>query len=445
MPDFSRRKLLLNASLLPLMPYFSRAEAAESGSPISFREMDISKYTHMILPREHGQLASTDQSIFRRYPSREQSMQMIAFFNNKQGLLVIANDLSGAISDWKVDKGKFTLFFYHRTQRLSDVIILPIEPTLDSIAAAYKNWAMKQPWLATRKRSSENLRFISVASHSSIEQERLHHDKIMRHITGKSAVWLTQWRKHPFDRQYPDYQPKQPNALADWLRDLRRQNITALPYMNALLWDINNRDFRHLGDQIALIDKKSAAVSYNDKLDFLKYACVGCSQWIDALIHARENILDSEGQISSGVYLDMLGASVPLLCFSKHHDHEPGDPRIWQRGLTKLLQDTRGKIMIEGCAEVYLNQTDYALMHLYTDREDMVPLWQKVYGDIVQPVGWKIPDSLSAESVNEIITRINKFNGYSLGSPWMTSVPENKINYSLFLARQFDKNTEIFK
>ena len=124
--------------------------------------------------------------------------------------------------------------------------------------------------------------------------------------------------------------------------------------------------------------------------------------------------------MSSGVYLDMLVAAGPFLCFASDHGHAPGDPLAWQSGVRKILSSIDGVIMSEGNAEIYIDGVDALLMHLYTEEVTTVPLWKHVYGDLTTNVGWQMPSDPTSNQLSMEIARAKTFGASSNGSPWMT-------------------------
>lgn len=427
MSHFTRRCLLQafgGLSLLGVLPAVSAL--GEGSQPKGSREFDISKYDFLLLPREHGQLLPRNAPpVFRRYPSRDHCMQMAAFFNKTEGLLVIANDPMGGLADWEVRPGSYLKIHFYGD--VPNVLVYQIKPTLAAAAAQYRQWAAEQFWVKNRNRVPRKLNFISVASSSSAKNEAAHLDKVMQAAPGPHGVWFTQWRKYPFDHNYPDYSPKEPSAFAQLLSVLRDRDATAMPYINAQLWDRNPASFKTAGNDVALRTKQLDTVYYNRKLDFLRYACPSSLAWQNIVVSARNNLKDTRGRVTAGVYLDMLAAAEPQICWAENHDHVPGDANAWQRGQRKLLNQINGAIMVEGCAEVYLDRVDYALMHLWTGEKDSAPLWHAVYGDLVQSVGWQIPGGIGPTQFEDLQKRVREFGVGAFGSPWMTAEPESAL------------------
>lgn len=421
MPDIDKRRLIKAIGAAPLLPLFPLGSTLAAGATATL-DFDIAGYSQALLPREHGQLLQLSKPLIRRYPSRDHCMQMAAFFNTKEGLLVIANDPSGGVADWEIRPGaKLRIHFYGN---VPDVKTYRIKPTLTAAAALYREWALQQSWVRQRKRHSRRLDFVITASSSSLSLEKQHIQRIQRRFGNAVAVWFTQWRRHPFDNLYPDYVAKEPAAFAELLTDLNDADILALPYINSLLWDERLSSFQDTARHVAVMSSEQEPISYNAHMAFLHYGCPQSTVWQKRIVDARKNILDANGKSCSGVYLDMLAAAAPILCYHTQHGHHPADAYAWQNGLRALLQQTAGAIMVEGCAEIYLDLVDYLLMHLHTAEPDQVPLWKAVYGDLVQTLGWKIPADVSPSSMNALIRQAGTFGVGAQATPWMTSEPE---------------------
>lgn len=352
-------------------------------------------------------------------------MQMAAFFNDRQGVVIIANDPTAAIADWYITPGgKLVLKQFSESAK---PFAVKIAPTLNAAAAAYREWAKNQFWSQRATTTKNKLDFMIVASSSSTAVESAHINDIRQYIKGPLGVWFTQWRRHPFDRNYPDYIAKQPREFAELLSVLKQQKCLSLPYMNSLLWDDQLDNFRSRGSRAAVRNTDNATQNYNQQLQSLIYACPGASEWRSALLAARNAILDADGERSNGIYLDMLAAAPPQLCWSDQHGHAPGDPLVWQNGLRELLRQVSGRVMVEGCAEIYMDLTDYFLMHLYTDQEDAVPLWYAVYGDAIQTMGWKLKAGITQPEFFSALSRASDFGVRAMASPWMTTEPEAQL------------------
>ena len=92
-----------------------------------------------------------------------------------------------------------------------------------------------------------------------------------------------------------------------------------------------------------------------------------------------------------------------------------------------MLRQASGRVMTEGCAEVYTDLIDDALMHLYTDQPDTAPLWSGVYANEPHAVGWAIPKGASGAQLAEVLERAHSFGVGGFATPWMTSEPESTV------------------
>ncbi|MFO1368936.1 MAG: DUF6259 domain-containing protein [Marinagarivorans sp.] len=419
-------KLIIGASILARGV---RDNSAYAGPNENIFDVDISKYTHAILPREHGQLLELNKlsvPLSRRYPSREHCMQMVAFTNSREAILVIANDETAAISDWTIyPQKKFTLRYFGARK---EPLIFKVAPNINAIAEVYRDWANRHFWMGEPKRKNNKIDFFSVASMSDFGLEKDHFRQVRSKIIGRIAVWFTQWRRYPFDVMYPDYISKDKAGFMSLIKYIEGNNSVAMPYINSLLFDSANKGFSILANKIQLKDMSGRVSHYKEQLNNLRYACPGNDAWRELIVTACENSCQGIDVSKHGVYLDMLAAASPQFCWSSDHAHAPGDPHAWQDGLLKILRAVKGVVMVEGCAEIYLNSVDYCLAHLYTEKADTVPLWRYVYGDMGKMVGWKLSNSVTKSAFNADNQRMSNFGLKSLyGSPWMAGVPESTL------------------
>jgi hypothetical protein len=226
---------------------------------------------------------------------------------------------------------------------------------------------------------------------------------------------------------YPDYQSPSPREFGRLLEELGMTGWTCFPYLNGLVFDERYAPFSRPGSHVAIRSREGETVSYNRSMAYLRYSCPYAARWQAELLGALEALKSPNGVHSNGVYLDMLAAAEPILCWAPDHDHPRGDPYAWQRGVRRLLSEVPGRILVEGNAEIYLDLVDHVLMHLYSQAADAVPLWKLVYGDVVSSVGWTYPQRPDASRVAAEVGRARKFGADSLGTPWMTGVPEEEF------------------
>jgi hypothetical protein len=419
------RRTVLGGAIAGFACYPGFAKGAESRPRVV--DIPVGGFDKVILPREHGQIVDVKSRVRRRYPSREHCMQMVAYLGRDSALVVYTKDVNANVTDWEIVPGMGVRL--HCYGPVPEVVTVKTEPTIDAISAVYRSWAHRQPWVMNRKRPYAGIAGISVASSTDSNIQMRHLERFQATFDGPCVAWFTQWRRYPFDVMYPDYEMGNPEELRRDISLLRRRGVISMPYFNALLWDERNQGFQERGFRAGIRDHTGGLVSYNQTEKFVRvrYACPHFSEWREVLIEAMNHVRDSDGIPAMGVYLDMLLASPPILCWSDQHGHVPGDPCAWQKGVRGILGSAHGVVMAEGCAEIYLDLVDLVLMHHYTDREDCVPLWGAVYGDVCSGVGWRLSSRVEAAEMKAVLERSRQFGVATLATPWMTSMPEHML------------------
>ena len=409
--DFTKRVLAAPFITSGLSAY---SQLAHSNS---VRTFDVSKYDQILVPKGHGEILSMRDGHHERYPSRNQSMQFIAFFNSHQGLYIQTNDPDAHITDWIVKNGQLRIIFYGPEV---EVLVKTIEPKLEHAASIYKDWARRQFWAKKKESVMDDVSFIATAPSSKIENMRKTIPRVIKRFSGGTACFIKKWRRHPFDKMFPDYMPGYPLEMRLFLTELHARDCVPLPYINGCLVDeaMINKDIRNS----LIIDSDGNNPFYTNKKSYLKYACPSTTYWMNMILAARKSLVDACGSLSTGIYYDMIAASSPHICYSTKHNHEPGDARAWQSSFRSLLADTPGVIMIEGCAEVYMDLIDVFLMHFHTERNNIVPLWKHVYGDITNAAGWNPKPGGTPDDLSKAVAKANKFGVGYYSSPWNQAI-----------------------
>lgn len=390
--------------------------------------IDIKKYLSVAVPRGHGQIISLDKYYRARYPSRDQSMQFMLFINEKEGLYVQTTNQTGSIIDWEIfPKERLLIRIYGNT---CSIIKKKISSDFREAAAIYREWALNQYWAIKKPSVIDDVSIIAmeVRPGDSLDSKSIF--KFVKNFKKPTGCWITQWRKYNFDTQYPNYEPANREIFTKFLAGLNSMGTYAIPYVNALLWD-KNCVYPKIDNNLLVVDSKNSYVSYNREMPYLKYACPSMGEWKSIILGARNSIKDTSNKLSAGVYYDMLAAAEPIICFAKNHNHSVGDPFSWIEGIRRILAETNGIILTEGNAEIYIDLSDAFLMHLYTDKENIIPLWNEVYGSIVRSVGWYIQDDKKNEiDPNKMLNRIQKakyFGAHCYGSPYMFGEIQDQI------------------
>jgi len=409
--------------------------------------VDITGYTHALIPKGHGKIVKlSDGDVYTRYPSNTQNMQMCAFFNSTTGLLVYSRDTIGEVADWAY-LGSLNLLritFYGTEPTVTQVAIIP---TVQAAVDGYKLWAMSQSWVtaARAKTNSMGYNLFAIASTPTFSTQLTKLQNLDSNFHGTMAAWLTQYRLHDFDTYYPDYTASNVNDFKSFLSSLKTASIDAFPYLNSRLLDTAYDAFDETGEAVAKRDGSNNKIVYSESLPTLFYACPYSATWRTTIVNARDSLVDSEGIRTPGVYLD-LGAVYPHICESSSHGHTAGNAYAHQSGLKTLFGAITGKKIIEGLAEIYIGDVDASLVHLYTDENNNVALFNMVYGDLLPLVGFVIAGDATATKTDQLMKLAESYGQQSHGTPNLTHlVQENLLTegYASVLKHHFNSQFQL--
>jgi len=421
-------------------------------------------YTKMLVPKNQGRLMTT-QPFAVTYPSAEQNMQFVAFWNpaiaSGNILYVQTKDPNGQVIDWKVtgspDAYSLTLTVYSLSSTfpagfyIADNSMTAADETefYRKVANKYKSWAINQKW-ATRK--SSKMDAIATAAVAPDLSDATILDKIAPYVgpfkaSGQNSLcWFTIWRIHSgtaytrIDDGLPDYRQGNTSAASSF-KLLSDNNCTPIPYMNALTWDseIIHVDNPQTPKQVAMneiwdnnqvaryssssmIKNKNNQVASLPSPTNLKYVCQSSSAWKSLFVGAARTLASNGWK---GIYYDMAAQTVPQLCYDSSHGHAIADPLIWQNGIRDILKTlkedpiTKDMLVItEGNAEIYMDLVDAYIAYTdtgMTDNNDplhldkQVPLFREVYGEIARTIGWQVfPESNPQKTISDLTPAILK-------------------------------------
>lgn len=193
------------------------------------------------------------------------------------------------------------------------------------------------------------------------------------------------WHAIPFDTDYPAYFPTKP-GFADGVAELKSDGIVVMPYINARLWDIANRDFpaarpyatRDENGEVTIEDYGSGAR--------LAVMCPTQAHWQEVVGEIIRRLADECGV--SAVYMDQIASARPRTCFDPSHGHAIGSGAWWVDGYREMLDPVKSwcvsrehpvGLTSENNAEPYMDNVDSFLLWTQRDSNE-VPLMTAVYG-----------------------------------------------------------------
>lgn len=206
---------------------------------------------------------------------------------------------------------------------------------------------------------------------------------------------LYNWHKIPFNNDYPHYFPTKPCVPAG-LAELKRADIKVMPYINALMWDLldrENTDWQYTSvakpHAVKRRDGGVKGVPYGQfekdgQPTMLSPMCPSSLMWREKVGEIVKTLFYEYG--FDGVYLDQIGAHIPQPCMDKTHNHKPGGGSWWQREYREILKYLNsikpkdGVLTTESNAEVYAADIDGLLSWAWIRSERCTPSFMRIYG-----------------------------------------------------------------
>jgi hypothetical protein len=279
-------------------------------------------------------------------------------------------------------------------------------------AGIYRQWAKNNaPWwptIAVDGRTSTPLWYkqlnawINAGGENDITRASM--EKVKKLLgTPVGAHWYA-WHQIPFDNDYPHYFPEKV-GLTEAVKALQAQQIYAMPYVNARLWDTKDKGgedwkftkeaygsaTKSLADgKLQLYTEESFPIEPDGKNVLFGVMCPYTKVWQDKITEICAKLTNDVGV--KGIYLDQIAAGVPLTCMDPTHGHPLGGGHWWVDGYDKMLQQIRNAIpkdviLTSECnAESYMKYFDGYLVWNWQG-EDMVPAFPTVYSGAVQFFG----------------------------------------------------------
>jgi hypothetical protein len=188
-----------------------------------------------------------------------------------------------------------------------------------------------------------------------------------------STIGLYGWAVGGHDNLYPYYKPDPlmggREELTKAIANAQKKGIRIILYANGMIMDVSTDYYQYNGiETIILNDRNHPDIQFyvkyiNSTPKILATACAGSGLW-------RETMLDIAIEVKSlgadGVMYDQVGVIPPNFCFSKYHDHDPGQSDINYR--FNMIQEIRKEmkeidpdfiIMNEATNDLIIREIDY--------------------------------------------------------------------------------------
>lgn len=226
--------------------------------------------------------------------------------------------------------------------------------------------------------------------------------KLRKELGVPIGYHIYNWHQIPFDNDYPHFMPAKKKFLKA-LPKLKENGIRVMPYINALLWDNQDRgdenfEFEEYGRPGAVKreDGSAAILTYEsrkkngDKVE-LSPMCPSYQLWRDKLTELITGMF-KELDVDA-IYLDQIAARAPHLCMDETHSHPSGGGAWWQKNYRELLSQLNAAkpedkaFTTEANSEVYANDVDGFLSWMWGGSICDVPAFMSVYGTKVCVLG----------------------------------------------------------
>jgi hypothetical protein len=216
------------------------------------------------------------------------------------------------------------------------------------------------------------------------------------------ALHWYNWNTEKFDDDYPHFTPR--DGIADTVARLQAAGVYCKPYINARLWEHNDRgeeDYQFtsvaLPATLKQRDGKPYVESYAKR--FFSPMCPTTPVWQKTMLDLCTQVA---GHGVAAIYLDQVAAARPQPCFDRSHPHVPGSGEAWlEQGYWPMMKRIRQQLQAkhpelafcsEDAAEPYMHVFDSYLPWRFLDIGH-VPAFQAVYAGRIQMTSRHFDDS----------------------------------------------------
>ena len=200
------------------------------------------------------------------------------------------------------------------------------------------------------------------------------------------------WNNVPHDDDYPNFFPARTGLDTLITRIQMNDSMFVMPYINGRMFDTNMLGYATHGRPYAT--KKEDGSTYTQTFSGNRFAVMCPSQkvWQDTLTDANFQLTGRLG--TSGIYIDMICAASPAMCYDVTHNHPLGGGDLWRTGhdemFTKFhnINPQNRYITSEGGCDFLADQVDGFMVQGWLTR-GQVPAFSAVYSGELQLFGTK--------------------------------------------------------
>ncbi len=342
------------------------------------------------------------------------TMQMCSYYNFEYGIYLGSHDPLASYKTFSVNAENGYLRFMVKLPAPDKTIgnnnwELPGKFELDlydgnwyDAAMIYRNWvyanANYKPGLSISEHQKE-MGSIGVWGYfssstnypmSSIEREMTDFTDFFPGVN--VGIHWYQWNYKVMDDDYPDYFPER-DGMINLVSNMQQSGKTyIMPYINGRLYDTDLPDYSTNGYPHATKHSDGSIYYQNFNGNHFAVMCPTEDKWQNIILDTATQLTARIG--CSGVYIDQVCAASPVECMDINHNHTIGGGYYWRDGYAQMFSGIHAALFsnrfvtVEGGDDFLVDEVDGFLTEGWTS-DNLVPVFQAVYGDKVQLFGTK--------------------------------------------------------
>ena len=255
-----------------------------------------------------------------------------------------------------------------------DVLIGLFQGDWMTVAARYREWALRQPWAReSRLRQGRTPAWVGdtgfwVWNRGPSEGVLPPAATMQDYLGVPVSVFWHWWHGCAYDVNFPEYLPPREgtDAFREAVREARQQGLNPIVYMNQRLWGMTTESWVAKNAERYAVKKPDGTVQPEVYNTFTRSPmasmCMGTAFWRNTYAGLAASAYNDLGV--SGIYMDQACSS--LVCYDTEHGHPPGGGTYWMEGFRTLESDIRKRcpgitLAGEGCGEAWLPHLDLML------------------------------------------------------------------------------------
>ncbi len=145
-----------------------------------------------------------------------------------------------------------------------------------------------------------------------------------------------------FNDNDPEHLPPDPYLLQG-VRAARELGVEPMPYVLATIWDTDTQSWIRENARESAVETASGDIlPWDIGTNIFAWMCMSQEQWHAKMREICEKLIWEHGM--SGVYLDVLAAGSPKLCYDPDHGHTVHGGNYWGQGARELMEELRADI-----------------------------------------------------------------------------------------------------